>query len=745
LNPQSNNAKLFPVTVIVKFAKTYLVLMAAVAAGISISFYSCSTSNTEDYFMKDKKYNRLINEKSPYLLQHAENPVDWYPWGEEAFQAAKEQDKPVFLSIGYSTCHWCHVMEHESFEDSAVAALMNETFINIKVDREERPDVDDIYMAVCQMLTGSGGWPLTIFMTPDKEPFFAATYIPKERRFNRYGMLDLIPQIKHAWENDREKIMESVGKISEALLQTAEGAGGEPLHPNTLEIAYSQMEERYDARHGGFGEKPKFPTAHNLMYLLRFYQRNKETHTLEMVETTLQNMRRGGIYDHVGFGFHRYSTDERWLLPHFEKMLYDQAILTMAYTEAFQVTGKAEYKTTVEEILTYVLRDMTDPDGGFYSAEDADSEGEEGKFYVWSTGEVREILSKNEAELFIKVFNLQEEGNFLEEATRHKTGANIPHLTGEISKIANELKITETELREKIEAVRQKLFAAREKRVHPLKDDKILTDWNGLMIAAFCKAAQAFGEQKYADAAGKAADFILQNMRRQNGRLLHRYRGGEAAITAYLDDYAFLIWGLIELYETTFEVTYLETAIQLNDLLLTHFWDTQNGGFFFTADDAEQLLLRKKEIYDGATPSGNSVMMLNLLRLGRISGDTSLENRAAQIGSAFSANVMRYPAAYTMLMTALDFAAGPSYEVVISGETGKDDTNRMLSALQHRFIPNKVLLFIPAEEKQAAIYQIAEFTRSMKAVKGNATAYVCRNYACELPTVDVNKMLEMLK
>lgn len=694
--------------------------------------------------MTHKKTNRLSREKSPYLLQHAENPVDWYPWGEEAFAAAKAQDKPVFLSIGYSTCHWCHVMEHESFEDPAVAALLNEAFINIKVDREERPDVDDVYMTVCQMLTGSGGWPLSIIMTPAKEPFFAATYIPKERRFNRYGMLELIPQIKNLWETDRLRLLESAQKIAGALSQTAAGLAGGPLPADILENAYHQLEESYEHRYGGFAARPKFPTPHNLMYLLRFYRRSGDRQALEMVETTLQNLRRGGIFDQVGFGFHRYSTDERWLVPHFEKMIYDQALLALAYTEAFQVTGKEEYRATVREILAYVLRDMSDPAGGFYSAEDADSEGEEGKFYLWSNEEIREVLGKSEGDFFIKVFNCREDGNFLDEATRQKTGANIPHLRKSYPEIAKELAVSEDELAQRIGQARQKLFAAREQRIHPLKDDKILTDWNGLMVAALCKAAQAFQEPAYAAAAGKAADFILQTLRGKDGRLLHRYRQGETAIPAYLDDYAFFIWGLLELYETAFEVKYLQAAIGLNDILLQHFWDGREGGFFFTADDAEELLVRKKEIYDGAVPSGNSVMALNLLRLARITGNAGLEARAAQVGAAFSGNVSRYPAGYTFLMLALDFGVGPNYEVVIAGKPGARDTREMARAIRQRFIPNKVLLFLPAGQKNPEISRIAEFTRGMKSINGKATAYICRSHACELPTNQVDKMLELL-
>lgn len=693
--------------------------------------------------LRSPRPNRLSREKSPYLLQHAENPVDWYPWGEEAFAAAKAQDKPIFLSIGYSTCHWCHVMAHESFEDPAVATLLNETFINIKVDREERPDVDDVYMTVCQMLTGSGGWPLSIIMTPAKEPFFAATYIPKERRFNRYGMLELIPQIKNLWETDRARLLESAQKITEALSQTASGLAAGQLPPEILKLAYSQLEESYDHRHGGFGSRPKFPTPHNLMYLLRFYRRSGHRQALEMVETTLQNMRRGGIFDQIGFGFHRYSTDEHWLVPHFEKMLYDQALLSMVYTEAFQVTGKEEYQTTVREILTYVLRDLADPAGGFYSAEDADSEGEEGKFYLWNNEEIRAVLGNREGDLFIKVFNCREDGNFLEEATRQKTGLNIPHLRQSYPEIAKALAVGEDELARRIGQARQKLFVARERRIHPLKDDKILTDWNGLMIVALSKAAQAFQEPAYAAAAGKAADFILQHLRTKEGRLLHRYRQGETAIPAYLDDYAFLIWGLLELYETAFEVKYLQTAVELNEIVRQHFWDGRHGAFFFTADDAEELLVRKKEIYDGAVPSGNSVMALNLLRLARITGESELEAQAAQIGAAFSGEVSRYPAGYTFLMCALDFSAGPNYEVVIVGKAGAKDARAMAQAIQQRFIPNKVLLFRPADQKNPAISRIAGFTRTMTPLEGKATAYVCRSHACELPTTNVNKVLEL--
>ncbi|MFX1405274.1 MAG: thioredoxin domain-containing protein, partial [Promethearchaeota archaeon] len=432
------------------------------------------TKKTQEYT------NQLIHEKSPYLLQHAYNPVEWYPWGDKAFDKAKKEDKPIFLSIGYSTCHWCHVMKRESFENPRIAKLMNATFVNIKVDREERPDIDSLYMSVAQMMTGSGGWPLTIIMRPDKIPFFAATYIPPESRFGRIGMDELIPEIQRLWTHDRKRLDTISKNIQESLETSNLGSVGAELGEGVLEMAYDRLQERFDEEHGGFGFRPKFPSPHNLLFLLRYWKRTQNGDALRMVETTLQAMRRGGIFDHVGLGFHRYSTDPKWLLPHFEKMLYDQAMLTMAYAETYQVTRKDEYSQTVREILTYVLGDMTSPQGGFYSAEDADSEGEEGKFYVWSEQEVRDILTKKEADVFLKVYNFESQGNFVEEATGNRMGTNIPHLQEPLSEVAKSQMLTEAVLTKLLEGVRRKLFAVREERIHPHKDDKILTDWNGL-------------------------------------------------------------------------------------------------------------------------------------------------------------------------------------------------------------------------------------------------------------------------
>jgi len=691
-----------------------------------------------------KHHNRLKFEKSPYLLQHADNPVDWYPWGKEAFEKARLENKPIFLSIGYSTCHWCHVMAHESFEDPLVARLINEVFISIKVDREERPDIDKIYMTVCQMLTGSGGWPLTIIMTPDKKPFFAATYIPKESRFGRTGMIDLIPQIKDIWISRKNEVLNSADQIVSSLKQTSNDSPADELSKATLKIAYDQLSQRFDKQNGGFSGAPKFPTPHNLLFLLRDWKHSSDEYALEMVEKTLQAMRQGGIYDHVGFGFHRYSTDGHWLVPHFEKMLYDQALLAMAYTEAYQVTKKKDYEKIARENFTYVLRDMTAKEGGFYSAEDADSEGEEGKFYLWTEDEIRQILTKEEADLIFKVFNTEEDGNFNEEATRRKTGTNILHLNKSLDEIASEIKMSDHMFQNILNSARQKLFVLREKRIHPHKDDKVLTDWNGLMIAAFAKAAQVFDEQRYTEAAKNAVDFILKNMRRTDGRLLHRYRDNQAAILANLDDYAFLIWGLIELYETNFDVNYLKTALNLNRDLIMHFWDDKNGGFFFTPDDGENLLVRQKEIYDGAIPSGNSVAMLNLLRLGRMTANHDFEEKAAQIGKAFSDTATQLPAAHTQLMVALDFAVRPSFEIVIVGNHQGKDTMDILRILRTQFIPNKVILFRPSGQDAPDISRIAAFTKNLSSIDGKTTVYVCTNYTCKMPTTDTSKMLDLL-
>ncbi|MDP7060189.1 MAG: thioredoxin domain-containing protein [Candidatus Marinimicrobia bacterium] len=691
------------------------------------------------------KMNRLAQEQSPYLLQHKDNPVDWYPWGEEAFAAAEKQDKPIFLSIGYSTCHWCHVMEHESFEDSTVAALMNEYFINIKVDREERPDIDNIYMTVCQMLTGSGGWPLTILMTPEKQPFFAGTYFPKESRFQRMGMMDLLPRLGKMWHEDRNKLLTTAEQVVQNLQNSFSPSGTEDLSEETLKSAFAQFLKNFDDEYGGFEGRMKFPTAHNLSFLLRYHKRTGDPTALMMVEKTLEAMRKGGIYDHVGFGFHRYATDREWLLPHFEKMLYDQAINAIAYLEAYQVTGKEEYATTAREIFSYVLRDMTSSEGGFFSAEDADSEGEEGKFYVWTEDEVKSILGESDGTLFSEVYNFSKEGNFREESTGHSTEKNIPHLTNSIVKVAQESDMETSELKGKLEKMRQKLFDTRDKRVHPLKDDKILTDWNGLMIAAFAKGAQVLNDDSYAQAAGNAADFVLENLKGKDGRLLKRYRKGKSSLPAHLEDYAFLSWGLLELYEATFDVKYLSESLLLTETMTDLFWDETNGAFFFTADDGEEQIVRTKELYDGAIPSGNSVAALVLLRLGRITGKSEYENMAATIGKLFSENVEKSPTAFTQLLLAVDFGIGPSYEIVVVGDRQSEDTRSMLRRIQESFLPNKVVILKPSDSQQKEVVRIAPFTETQVAMNGKTTVYVCQNYACKSPTTEITEMMSFLQ
>ncbi len=700
---------------------------------------------SKDRTRAETRPNRLIHEKSPYLLQHAHNPVDWYPWSAEAFEKAAKEDKPIFLSIGYSTCHWCHVMEAESFEDPEVARLMNDAFVSIKVDREERPDLDHVYMTVCQMMTGSGGWPLSILMTPDKRPFFAATYLPKGDRFGQSGMTALVPRIKEIWEHRRKDVLESADSVIRALrgMEVTTSAGD--LRMSNLESAYGELAKRFDRVYGGFSQAPKFPSPHIFLFLLRYWKRTGREDALEMVEKTLRDMRQGGLYDQIGFGFHRYSTDREWLVPHFEKMLYDQAMLALAYLETYQATGEKLYKQTVGEIFTYVLRDMTAPEGGFYSAEDADSEGVEGKFYVWTQEEIKAILGKGEAQLVSQIFHVEERGNFLEEASRKHTGANILFQGKPLSETALDLGMPVEELEEHIRSAGRRLFEVRERRVHPHKDDKILTDWNGLMIAAFAKGARVLGDPARAEAAGRAADFILTRMRRPDGRLFHRYRDGHAGIPAHLDDYAFFIWGLIELYEATHRVRYLKTAIELNGLMLAHFWDEEKGGLFFAADDSERLIVRKKEAYDGAIPSGNGVAMLNLLRLARMTGNAGLEDRAAGIARAFSGQIKEMPSAFAQFLIAADFGIGPSHEVVIAGPTGSKETRAMLAALKKPFQPNMVSLFRPSDSESPEIDDIAPFVRNHRPIEGRATAYVCMNHACHAPTTEIDSMLEMLR
>ena len=682
---------------------------------------------------QERKPNRLIHEKSPYLLQHAYNPVDWYPWGEEAFEAAKAQDKPVFVSIGYSSCHWCHVMKKESFEDEEVAKLMNAAFVCIKVDREERPDLDSAYMAVCQAMGRSCGWPLNAIMTPDKKPFFAASYIPKDSRFGLAGMVDLIPQIEDIWKTRRSDL-ENLGEDITRRIETFEKRTvGEDLGKDVLDDAYEKFVLSFDEENGGFGRAPKFPSPHNLIFLLRYWSRIKEKKALEMAEKTLRAMRVGGIFDQIGFGFHRYSTDAEWLVPHFEKMLYDQALLALAYTEAFQATGAGKFKVTAKESLAYVLRDLASPEGGFYAAEDADTEGEEGKFYLWTEEEIKKALPPADADLAVRLFGVKAGGNYAE-AGRKRNGRNILHLAEPLDQVASESQLTVDELILRLGRIRNMLFKAREKRVRPAKDDKILADWNGLMIAALAKASSVLGEPRYLQAAVKAAGFFLEKMRDKNGTLYHRYAKGERAIEGFVDDYAFLVWGLMEIYESSFEEAYLEKAVELTNTMISRFWDSEDGGFYSTAKDADNAVPRRKEVYDGAVPSGNSVALLNLLRLSLLGGDAKFKELASQVIRVFSEDVKRSPAAHTFMLVGVDFAVGPAYNVILVGDPQEDSMQRMLGALKTRYLPNMVVSMRPAGKAGLGYEKI----------EGKATAYVCRDQTCMPPTNEPEKMLQLL-
>ncbi len=678
--------------------------------------------------------NRLIHEKSPYLQQHAYNPVDWYPWGEEAFQKAINENKPIFLSIGYSTCHWCHVMEYESFEDEEVAKILNESFVSIKVDREERPDLDNIYMSVCQAMTGSGGWPLNLFLTPERKPFFSGTYFPKTERYGNPGFIAILKQISNLWKTNKESVVASSEQITKVLQSMAAITPGEILTQETLKHAYEQLRDNFDMIYGGFGSSPKFPTPHNYTFLLRWWKRSNDPMALEMVEKTLERMGRGGMYDQLGGGFHRYSTDEYWLVPHFEKMLYDQALIAMAYTEAYQSTGKPYYADIVKGIFRYVLRDMTSPEGGFYSAEDADSEGVEGKFYVWTPDEIVKILGEKDGRIFCDYYDVSREGNFEEK--------NILHVDKPLDAFAKLEGIKPEELRELLRSAREKLFAVREKRVRPHKDDKILTSWNGLMIAALARGAQALHEPEYAQMAVRATDFILNALHRKDGTLLRRHRLGESAISGYLDDYAYFVWGLIELYEATFETKYLKIALELNKQMVENFWDEKGGGFFFSGKRNEQLIAQTKEIYDGATPSGNSVALFNILRLERMTGNPGLGKIGEQLVKTFGETISQHPSGYTHFLCALDFALGPTREIVIAGEPDHKDTKQILEEIGKRFLPRKIVLL--NSPKDTSLEEIAEFVKEQKPIDGRATVYVCENYACKSPVNNINQIIQLL-
>jgi uncharacterized protein YyaL (SSP411 family) len=683
--------------------------------------------------------NHLAGQKSPYLLQHAQNPVDWYPWGEESFEKARREQKPIFLSIGYSTCHWCHVMEHESFEDEEVAAILNKAFVCIKVDREERPDIDQVYMNVCQAATGRGGWPLSIFMGWDRKPFYAGTYFPRKSRMGMLGLIELAQKISELWAQNREELEKISERLARAIEPGTSLLADQLPGPHLLETAYKSFAQSYDPVWGGFGKAPKFPGPHNLSFLLRRNWRAPGSDALQMVEKTLSSMRSGGIFDQIGFGFHRYSVDEKWIEPHFEKMLYDQAMLSMAYSDAFLVTGDARYAKVTEEIFQYVMREMLSPEGGFYSALDADSEGAEGAFYTWRPEQVAEVLGKDQGALFCRAYGITDRGNF-------SYGLSILHIAEPLDKLADSLGLALPELEKLLEDLRLRLFKSRENRVHPFRDDKIVCAWNGLMIAALSRGAQALGQSLYAQTAQKGAEFLLSRMRNDTGRLYRRYRGNEAAVAAYADDYAFLIWGLIELYETVLDVTWLAAAVSLQEEMISLF-AAPDGGFYFVGKDAEAMIVAEKPLYDGALPSPNSVAAMNLLRLARMTGNPAFENQADLLLRGLAREVAANPAAFTHFLQALDFAYGPSLEILLTGDPGLPATKEILESIRGVYSPNRVLLLKQSGKPGAELAKIAPFTASIPEARaeGPPLAYVCQGFSCQNPVGSLSELKAILK
>ncbi len=708
--------------------RMFKLFLACLISGMLISTAEAQEGSVENQY--HTYTNALIHESSPYLQQHAHNPVDWFPWGEEAFALARLQNKPVFISIGYSTCHWCHVMENESFEDHDVAKLLNRYFISIKVDREERPDIDAIYMRAAQMMNGSGGWPLNLLLTPDKKPFYAATYLPKQGRFGRLGLMDLAERAGTMWMQDQKKVEASADSIVAALKHSIKIPAPSPsskdeaakMHAGLIDQAFQATAKSFDVSHGGFGIKPKFPSAQRLLFLLRYATLKETPEALTMVEETLISMQRGGIHDQLGGGFHRYSTDEKWLLPHFEKMLYDQAMLMMAYAEGWQATGNASFADTARNIADYLLRDMRHAEGGFYSAEDADSEGVEGKFYLWRADEIKAALGKR-ADAFMQGYGVKKDGNFTDESSHTKTGENILYQSGSI-----DIKTFAADIK--------KLMALREQRIRPFLDDKILTDWNGLSIAALAMTGRILNEPRYIKAASQAADFTLKHLHK-NGLLQHRWRQGKAAIDGQLEDYSSMVWGLTELYEASFDSHWLESALMLNQTMLERF-KGEDGGFY-QVEESRDLIARPMEIFDAALPSGNAVAMHNLLRLSRLTGDATLEAEAANLANHFSGIARRAPSGLLHMLSAVLLAETTGREIVLVGDRNSEAASKMLEIIQTRYRPNTVVLW-----HDKALEKLAPFTKGQYAIDDKVTAYVCENFQCNRPTNDLDELRELL-
>ncbi len=669
--------------------------------------------------------NKLISEKSPYLLQHAHNPVDWYPWGDEAFKKARQEDKPVLLSIGYSTCHWCHVMAHESFEDDEVAALINELFVAVKVDREERPDVDAVYMEVCQALTGRGGWPLTAFLTPDKTAFYAGTYFPKQSQHGILGLMDLLPTIAGLWRDEHQKVIAQSAELQRALGERRADAAAGEIGLADVQNAVASLAANFDGVFGGFGPAPKFPSPHTLTFLLRTNTLGNQPNARRMVETTLHAMARGGLYDHIGFGFSRYSTDNRWLVPHFEKMLYDNALLTIAYLEAFQLTGDEFCRRVAEQTLTYVAREMTAPDGAFYSAQDADSDGGEGLYYLLRPDEVESVLGKDDARLFCDWYDITEGGNF--------EGSNIPNL------IKND---GYTDEDERLGALRARMYDWRKTRVKLFKDDKILTAWNALMIAAYATAYRILGKPEYKNAAENAARFITGTMTRPDGRLFVRYRDGEAAGDGYLDDYAFTAWAMLELYAATYDVQYLDVAATFAETMTARFEDKAQGGYFLYPDDAEQLMLRPKQTFDAATPSGNAVAAAVLVRLSRLTADDKWEARAARQLHFLAGDIKAMPAAHCFALSAAMTALYPSTEIVVTA-ADDDAGDAVRAALSGVFAPNAAVL-VKTPDNAARLDARAPFAQAYTIPNEGVRVFVCKNKTCDAPFTALDELTRRL-